>query len=124
MHLALHLTDDLSTVPGLMEHEAIPNISTSRRIGGKSGGGAKPQSSRKQIVVTVDVIIKEVGIAGCALIVCMCVPVYLQLSSVLSILQANYLDPSVIGQLFKQVCTLLFINSLLCVFGISDISHN
>jgi len=44
-----------------MEHEAIPNISSSRRIGGKSGGGAKPGSSQKTIVVTVSTIIKEVS---------------------------------------------------------------
>ena len=45
-----------------MEHEAIPNISTSRRIGGKSGGGAKPGSSQKRLIVTVDTIIREVSI--------------------------------------------------------------
>lgn len=45
-----------------MEHEAIPNISSSRRIGGKSGGGAKPGSSQKQKTITVDTIIKEVRI--------------------------------------------------------------
>ena len=112
-----NLIDGFSIVPGLMEHEAIPNISTSRRIGGKSGGGAKPHSSRKHMIVTVDVIIKEVSIAWSMLIVCMCMRVYLQLSTVLSILQANYLDPSVIGQLFKQVCALFFFKSL-CVFGI------
>ena len=48
-----------------MEHEAIPNISTSRRIGGKSGGGAKPGSSQKQMIITVDTIIREVSIAQC-----------------------------------------------------------
>ena len=51
----------LDTVPGLMEHEAIPNISTSRRIGGKSGGGAKPGSSQKRMSITVDIIIREVS---------------------------------------------------------------
>ena len=49
-------------VPGLMEHEAIPNISTSRRIGGKSGGGAKPGSSQKRMSITVDTIIREVSV--------------------------------------------------------------
>jgi len=48
-------------VPGLMEHEAIPNISSSRRIGGKSGGGAKPGSSQKAKAITVSTIIKEVS---------------------------------------------------------------
>ena len=54
-----------SIVPGLMEHEAIPNICTSRRIGGKSGGGAKPGSSQKGVVVTVDTILREVGVVQC-----------------------------------------------------------
>ena len=45
-----------------MEHEAIPNISTSRRIGGKSGGGAKPGSSQKRKSITVDTIIREVSV--------------------------------------------------------------
>jgi len=44
-----------------MEHEAIPNISSSRRIGGKSGGGAKPGSSQKVKSITVITIIKEVS---------------------------------------------------------------
>jgi len=44
-----------------MEHEAIPNISSSRRIGGKSGGGAKPGSSQKTKAITVSTIIKEVS---------------------------------------------------------------
>ena len=44
-----------------MEHEAIPNISASRRIGGKSGGGAKPGSSQKRKSITVDTIIREVS---------------------------------------------------------------
>lgn len=44
-----------------MEHEAIPNICTNRRIGGKSGGGAKPGSSQVKMIVTVDTIIREVS---------------------------------------------------------------
>lgn len=45
-----------------MEHEAIPNICTSIRIGGKSWGGAKPGSSQKQTNITVNTIIKEVSV--------------------------------------------------------------
>ena len=59
--LCRKLIDVFSTVPGLMEHEAIPNISSSRRIGGKSGGGAKPGSSQKTKAITVSTIIKEVS---------------------------------------------------------------
>ena len=66
------------SVPGLLEYEAIPGISNSRPIGSKRCGS-------HDSLVTTETVTKE-------------------LTSVLGVLEKNYVDPHTVGQIMKQVC--------------------
>ena len=65
------------SVPGLLEYEAIPGISNSRPIGSKRCGS-------HDSMITTETVTKE-------------------LTSVLGVLEKNYVDPHTVGQIMKQV---------------------
>ena len=65
------------SVPGLLEYEAIPGISNSRPIGSKRCGS-------HDSMITTETVTKE-------------------LTSVLGMLEKNYVDPHTVGQIMKQV---------------------
>ena len=68
-------------VPGLLEHEAIPGISTSRPIGSK-----KKTLGSGDAVVTVETVLSEI-------------------SSILDVLQENFVEPQITSQIIRQVRT-------------------
>ena len=71
------------TVPGLVEHESIPGITTSRPIGMKWFF-----KSCDRISVTVEMVIKEID-------------------AMVTTLKQNYVDPELVSQIIRQVgeCT-------------------
>ena len=74
------------SVPGLMEHDSIPGISSSRPIGSRSFGHTHP-------VVTVETILSK-------------------LTDVVDCLTRNYLDPSLTQQILRQVT----VHCVMCIF--------
>ena len=67
------------SVPGLVEHESIPGITSSRPIGSK--GSAESHDSP---LVSVDMVVKEIN-------------------TMVMTLRQNYVDPEIVSQIIRQV---------------------
>ncbi len=70
------------SVPGLVEHESIPGITSSRPIGSK--GSAESHDSP---LISVEMVVKEIN-------------------AMVMTLRQNYVDPEIVSQIIRQVHTI------------------